>query len=37
MKATKKSKFDRFCEISEYVEYALITSLGVFMAVALLF
>lgn len=37
MKATKKSKFDRFCEISEYVEYILVTSLGVFMSFALLF
>lgn len=37
MKATKKSKFDRFCEISEYVEYTAVTLLGIFMSLALLF
>ena len=37
MKATKKSKFDRFCEISKYVEYTAVTLLGIFMSLALLF
>lgn len=37
MKATKKSKFDRFEEISEYVGYTVMTLFGVFMSLALLF
>ena len=37
MKATKKSKFDRLEEISEYVEYTFLTLLAVFMSLALLF
>ena len=37
MKATKKSKFDRFAEISKYVDYTVISLFGVFMSLALLF
>ena len=37
MKATKKSKFNRFGEISQYVDYTILSLLGVFMSLALLF